>query len=43
MLLLLKNDDLRLRLGENGRRAATQKYNWDVVADRVIRLINERG
>jgi len=43
MLLLLKDDDLRVRLGENGRRAAMQKYNWDVVADRVIRLIHERG
>jgi phosphatidyl-myo-inositol dimannoside synthase len=39
--LLLRNRDLGRRLGENGRRAAEQHYNWDRVAAEFHRIGSE--
>jgi len=39
--LLLSNRDLGRRLGENGRRAAEQHYNWDRVAAEFRRIGSE--
>lgn len=38
-ILRLKNDpSLRKKLGENGRRAFEQKYNWNLMEKRLLRL-----
>jgi phosphatidylinositol alpha-1,6-mannosyltransferase len=39
--LLLRNRDLGRRLGENGRRAAEQHYNWDRVTAEFRRIGSE--
>jgi polysaccharide biosynthesis protein PslH len=35
---VMKDSALRIRLGENGRRVAEQKYDWDTLAGRVEEL-----
>ncbi|MEM2741828.1 MAG: glycosyltransferase WbuB, partial [Nitrososphaeria archaeon] len=38
-ILRLKNDpSLRRKLGENGRRAFEQKYNWNLMEKKLLRL-----
>ncbi|MBS7646791.1 glycosyltransferase [Candidatus Bathyarchaeota archaeon] len=38
-IIRLKNDpSLRRKLGENGRRAFEQKYNWNLMEKRLLRL-----
>lgn len=32
---LIRNESLRRRLGENGRRKAVSLYDWDIVADKL--------
>lgn len=37
LITLRDNHDLRLRLGENGRRAFLQKYNWPLMEARLLK------
>jgi glycosyltransferase involved in cell wall biosynthesis len=38
---LASDPSLRRRLGENGRRAVLEKYNWEVEGARLTRMYNE--
>lgn len=38
MLTLLTNEDLRIRLGSEGRALATTSFDWDVIADQVLNV-----
>ena len=38
---LIKNEDVRMRLGENGRKLVVEKYNWKMVAKRVKKIYQE--
>lgn len=41
-ILKLKNDqDLRQKLGENGRKAYEEKYSWDIMEKRLINAYSE--
>jgi glycosyltransferase involved in cell wall biosynthesis len=35
---LLRDPDLRQRLGKNGREAVLRRYNWDIEAAKLVRL-----
>jgi glycosyltransferase involved in cell wall biosynthesis len=37
---LLRDENLRLRLGENGRRLVEEKYNWRTVFKSIDKIIN---
>lgn len=42
---LLRNEDLRLRLGENGRKLVEEKYDWNIVfkdLDKILTIIVKR-
>ena len=39
--LLLKDENLRKRLGENGRKLVEEKYNWDKIAIKMEILFNK--
>jgi len=39
--MLIEDADLRQRLGENGRKAVYEKYNWEVMEKRLLRVYNE--
>jgi glycosyltransferase involved in cell wall biosynthesis len=36
---LLDNPELALRLGTNGRRSAVERFDWDAVAARYLRIL----
>lgn len=38
ILYLLNNESIRNEMGKNGRRAFLNKYNWEVVDDRLVDL-----
>ena len=38
---LLKNPKISKKMGENGRRAVKEKYNWDVEVKKLISLYNK--
>jgi glycosyltransferase involved in cell wall biosynthesis len=38
---LASDPSLRRRLGENGRRAVLDKYNWEVEGGRLTRMYDE--
>jgi glycosyltransferase involved in cell wall biosynthesis len=38
---LARDASLRRRLGENGRRAVLEKYNWEAEAGRLIQMYDE--
>jgi glycosyltransferase involved in cell wall biosynthesis len=41
-IIRLKNDQqLCIRLGENGRKAYEEKYNWEIMKKRLINIYNE--
>lgn len=40
---LLENDEKALELGKNGREVAEEKYNWERVANDVLRAIESAG
>jgi phosphatidylinositol alpha-1,6-mannosyltransferase len=41
IIRLLKNDELRNRLGRQGRKRVLESANWDVVARRIFELIQK--
>lgn len=41
ILLLLKNDELRKKLGENGRKLVAEKYNWDNIAVKINKIFSK--
>lgn len=41
ILTLLRNKDLREKIGENGRRLIKQTYRWNVVGERLLKEIKE--
>jgi len=36
MVKLLKNPELARQMGENGRRAIAEEYNWEIEEDKII-------
>jgi len=38
---LLEDKNLRLKLGNNARKIIEEKYSWDVVVDKIIRVYEE--
>ena len=42
LIVLLMDKELRKRLGEEGRRKMVKNYNWDAVAYKIAKVINER-
>ena len=38
-IYLLKNPDVRQRMGEKARAAVINRYNWDDIVDRMIQVI----
>ena len=41
MLILIKNPDLRKKLGRNGRRLVEEKYSWDKITKKIERIYKE--
>lgn len=41
MSVLLDNGDLRRQMGENGKRLVRDRFTWDTVADRMIRVYED--
>ncbi len=41
VILLLEDEDLRKRFGENARRRVLEAFNWRKVAEDTIRVYNE--
>jgi glycosyltransferase involved in cell wall biosynthesis len=41
MLFLLENPDIARRMGLNGRRAAVEKYNWEMMRRRLLAAYGE--
>jgi glycosyltransferase involved in cell wall biosynthesis len=39
MQTLANNDPLRMQMGENGRTLVKNKYNWDIVSEKLLMLI----
>ena len=39
--MLIDDADLRRRLGENGRKAAYEKYHWGVMESKLLRIYGE--
>ncbi|MEN3046590.1 MAG: glycosyltransferase family 4 protein [Candidatus Hydrothermales bacterium] len=35
IIYLLKNEDLRVKMGENGRKKAVEKFSWDKIVDEI--------
>ena len=42
LLELMQNEQLRLRMGEAGRKRAVEKYDYRVVAKRFIQIVSDR-
>lgn len=40
-IIKLANPQLRMRMGEAGRNSIRTRYNWEVDAGRLLRLVNE--
>ena len=38
---LLKDADLRTKMGENARRLIQKKYTWDIVADKTVQFYKD--
>lgn len=38
LIKLLKNKELREKMGENGRRLVIKKYSWDIVTKKIINV-----
>jgi glycosyltransferase involved in cell wall biosynthesis len=41
MLALLEDKELRKKMGRAGRRVAEEKYSWDVIGKRIIKVYEE--
>jgi glycosyltransferase involved in cell wall biosynthesis len=39
--MLIDNPELRQKLGQNGRKAVEEKYNWGVMEKRLLRVYDE--
>ncbi|MGC8785787.1 MAG: glycosyltransferase, partial [Armatimonadota bacterium] len=40
-VLMLRDPDLRARMGANGRRAVEERYNWDVDGRRLVEVVEQ--
>ncbi|KXS46280.1 MAG: glycosyltransferase, partial [Methanohalophilus sp. T328-1] len=41
MKLLLKNDDLRIKMGENGKTFVEENYSWETVEKKYLNLLEK--
>lgn len=41
IIQILKNKELSKELGENGAQAINNKYNWEVVSNKVLKIVND--
>ncbi|MEK6858266.1 MAG: glycosyltransferase family 4 protein, partial [Nanoarchaeota archaeon] len=41
LVRLIDNAELRLKMGQNARRLACQKFDWKIIFDQYIALFNE--
>ena len=39
--ILLNNSKLCKKIGENGRKLVLEKFNWDKIADKMIKVYEE--
>ncbi len=38
---LLKNPELAMKLGQNGRRLMIEKYDWEIIGQKMLRVYEE--
>ncbi len=43
LAMLAKSNDMRKQLGDNGQKAAMEKYNWKMEAEKLLALYGEVG
>jgi len=41
ILLLMKNEELRKKLSQNGRKLVIEKYSWDLIAGKMNKIFNK--
>jgi glycosyltransferase involved in cell wall biosynthesis len=43
IMIILENPDLAERMGQNGRKAIIEKYNWNNEAAKLVSIYNNLG
>ena len=41
IMLLLEDENLRMKLGQNARRLMVEKYSWDTISEKIEKVYNE--